>query len=116
MAREHCPLSCRVVCIHMCAFTLMFERDSKRYFKHRFYIPQDTVNDRYRKENVNFLSWVESGIITAIPGATIDYDFILHDILEDADTYKIAGIGYDKWKAHDLIAAIDKARPQIAME
>lgn len=99
----------------MCAYTLMFEREGKRYFKHRFYIPQETVNDRYRKENVNFLAWVESGIVTAIPGATIDYAFILRDVVADSNVYKIEGIGYDKWKAAQLIEAIDKERPAIVL-
>lgn len=99
----------------MCAFTLMFEREGKRYFKHRFYIPQETVFARYQKENVNFLAWVDSGVVTAIPGATVDYNFILSDILQDATKYNIQAIGYDKWKARELIDAIDGARPDIAL-
>lgn len=99
----------------LCAFTLCFKMDGKNYYKHRFYIPQDTVYERYRKENVNFMQWVESGIITAIPGATIDYDFIVRDILLDAETYKIRGIGYDKWQAKNVINAIENERPDILL-
>lgn len=99
----------------LCAFTLCFEKGGKRYFKHRFYVPSDTVMARYRKENVNFLAWVESGIITAIPGPTIDYAFILKDILDDASRYRIRGIGYDKWQARDIVEGIENERPDIVL-
>lgn len=99
----------------LCAFTLCFPYGDKWFFKHRFYIPEKTAYDRYRKENVNFLAWVEDGIITAIPGETIDYDFILEDILKDANTYNIAGIGYDKWQAKNIINALDEKRSDIIL-
>lgn len=99
----------------LCAFTLCFKKDGKFYYKHRFYIPEETVYERYRKENVNFIQWVEDGIITAIPGATIDYDFILGDILKDAEKYKIFGIGYDKWQAKNIIQGIEDKRPDILL-
>lgn len=99
----------------LCVFTLCFKKDGKTYYKHRFYIPEDTVRERYRKENVNFIQWVESGLITAIPGATINYDFILHDILKDADAYRILGIGYDKWQAKNVINGIEDSRPDILL-
>ncbi len=99
----------------LCAFSLRFKKDRKLFFKHRFYIPEKTVYDRYRKENVNFIQWVENGIITSIPGETIDYDFILKDILNDAEKYKIRGIGYDKWQSRDIIAGIEDKRPDILL-
>ena len=65
----------------MTAFTLCFRSGSDRVFRHRFYIPEGTLSARYRKENANFMGWVERGIVTAIPGDTIDYGFIVRDIL-----------------------------------
>ena len=97
------------------AFTLVFRKGGKNYYKHRFYIPEETAFQRYRKENVNFLQWVESGTITAIPGATIDYSFIIRDILEAAETYKLRGIGYDKWQSREVIDGVEAERPDIAL-
>ena len=99
----------------LCAFTLMFKKERKLYFRHRFYIPQQTVYERYRKESVNFIQWVESGIITAIPGATIDWDFIIHDVLEDCERFKVRGIGFDKWQSRDVINGIEEERPDIML-
>lgn len=99
----------------LCAFTLMFPRGGKYYFKHRFYIPEDTVFERYRKENVNFMSWVEQGIITATPGKTTDFDFIVNDILEASKSYNLRGIGYDKWQSRAVIEGVEDKRPDIMM-
>lgn len=99
----------------LCAFTLMFRKGGKFYFKHKFYIPESTVYERYRKENVNFISWVESGIITATPGATTDYGFIVSDILTSAKKYNLRGIGYDRWQSRNVIDPVDDARPDIVL-
>ena len=99
----------------ICAFSLLFIRDGRYWFKHRFYIPEDTVLERYRKENVNFPAWVEQGIVTATPGATVDYGYIVRDILAAAEEYHVLGIGFDKWQARNVIAEIDEARPDILL-
>lgn len=97
------------------AFTLCFPRDGRLYFRHRFYIPEGTLSERYRKENVNFSGWVEAGIVTATPGHTVDYAFVLRDILRDAETYRLRGIGYDRWQSRDIIERLDEERPDIAL-
>ena len=99
----------------ICAFSLLFIEGGRYYYKHRFYIPESTVAARYRKENVNFPAWVEQGIVTATPGTTVDYSFIVRDILEDAARYRVLGIGFDKWQAKNVIAEIDAARPDILL-
>ena len=96
-----------------CAFSLCFEKNGKYYFKHKFYIPEDTVTDRYRKENVNIMSWCDTGIITAIPGSTIDWSFITEDILEACEKYKVMALGYDKWQSREVLTALENARSDL---
>ena len=98
-----------------CAFTLLFMKGGRYYFKHRFYIPEETVGQRYRKENINIPAWVEAGIVTATPGATVDYSYIVRDVLADAERYHLLAIGYDKWQARNVIAEIDSERPDILL-
>lgn len=99
----------------LCVFTKLFKKDGKEFYFHRFYIPEATAYERYRKENINFLQWIEKGIITAIPGSTIDYSFIIRDILNDAKCYKLRGIGYDRWQSKEVIQGIENDRPDIAL-
>lgn len=99
----------------MTAFTLKFTKDGKDYYKHRFYIPEDSAKERYRKENINFFGWIEKGIVTAIQGKTLDYSFIIRDILADAVKYNIKAIGFDRWQSRDVIAGIEEERPDIIL-
>jgi len=96
-------------------FTLKFTKNGKDYYKHRIYIPEATAFTRYKKENVNFLSWCEQGIVQTIPGPTIDYSFITRDILEDAERFKLVALGYDKWQARNVIDSIEEQRPDILL-
>lgn len=99
----------------LAAFTLCFRAGGDRIFRHRFYIPEGTLSTRYRKENANFMDWAEKGIVTAVPGDTLDYGFIVRDILADAERYRIRGIGYDRWQSRDVVSAVESARPDIAL-
>ncbi|WP_147612317.1 terminase large subunit [Treponema pectinovorum] len=99
----------------LCAFSICFKKNGKFYFKHRFYIPQKTVYERYKKENVNFLSWVENGIITATPGETTDYNFIIKDILESAHLYNLKGLGFDKWQSRAVIQGVEEILPNLPL-
>lgn len=98
-----------------CAFTLKFIKDGKGYYKHKFYIPADTVASRYSKENINIRYWIESGIVTATPGATVNYDFIVKDILDAAENYRIRALGYDKWQSKDVINALEEECPELLL-
>ncbi|MDR3170313.1 MAG: terminase large subunit [Treponema sp.] len=97
------------------AYTLCFYRAPYCYLKHRFYIPQDTVRERYLTENINITDWIEQGIVRAIPGPTIDYEYVLHDLESDAARYKIRELPYDRWQSDPLIEKIQIALPHTAV-
>lgn len=99
----------------MTAFTLKFTRNNKHFYKHRFFIPAETIKERYRRENINMMAWVDAGIVQAIPGKTLDYDFIVESILEDAERFKLKAIGYDKWQSKNVINAIEEKRSDILL-
>jgi phage terminase large subunit-like protein len=71
------------------AYTKCFYRDGLFYFFHKFYIPAEQIAEKYKSDNINIKQWIDSGIVTAIPGATIDYDYIERDIKEDSEKFDI---------------------------
>jgi phage terminase large subunit-like protein len=97
------------------AYTFCFNRNDKYYFKHRFYIPEGTVRDRYRKENINIPEWIEKGFVTAIPGPTIDYSVILEDIRQDMGRFRIREFAYDNWNSNFLIRMLESEFPYLAL-
>ncbi len=65
----------------------------------RFWLPEDNMADRVRKDQVPYDVWARLGFLRLTPGNVVDYDFILAEIDELAQRYDIREIGYDRWGA-----------------
>jgi phage terminase large subunit-like protein len=89
------------------AYTLCCKKNDNYYFKHRFYIPLETVGERYKKENISILEWIEKGFIETCPGPTIDYGYIFSDFQKDMENFNIKEITYDNWHSQELFSMIE---------
>jgi phage terminase large subunit-like protein len=97
------------------AYTKCFEKDGMYYLFHRFYVPSEQVVEKYRVENINIREWIDRGILTAIPGPTIDYEYVLNDILQDAEIFNIDEIAYDQWNSKKLIDSLDERKSALVL-
>jgi len=68
----------------------------------RFFIPEEAMLERSRRDRVPYDVWVREGYITATPGSVIDYAWILHQIDQDAQTYDVREVAFDRWGATKL--------------
>ena len=92
-------------------FTLYWEDKDFIFAFHKIYIPEETLIERIQKENIGYAQWVEAGIITVTPGATIDYDFLIKDIVNISKECQLSKIAYDPWHAQSLIKDLEKELP-----
>lgn len=92
-------------------FTLYWEDKGCIFAFHKVYIPEETLIERIQKENIGYAQWVESGIVTVTPGATIDYDFLIKDIVNISKECQLSKIAYDPWHAQSLIKDLEKELP-----
>jgi phage terminase large subunit-like protein len=97
------------------AYTKCFKDGEYFYLYHKFYIPSEQIKEKYRVENINILEWIDKGFVTAIPGATIDYNYILQDIIADSKLYNIIELPYDRWQANKLIDQVEEQLPQTIL-
>ncbi len=65
----------------------------------RFFIPEDNIEARVKRDRVPYDAWQRAGLLVATPGNVIDYDFIVAQIDQDAHGYDVAEIGFDRWGA-----------------
>lgn len=79
-------------------------KGDKYQFLYRFFLPQDNMRERELREKVNYSTWIRNGLITATPGNVIDYDFIRHQVLEDAKKYSLIELNYDPYNSTGLIS------------
>lgn len=88
--------------IDISAFLLVFppQADGDDYqVLARFWIPEEAMIERSRRDRVPYDVWVRQGFITATPGNVIDYAWILHQIDQDAQAYDINELAFDRWGA-----------------
>ena len=81
------------------ALVLAFPVDDKLRVLCRFWVPEDSMRERSRRDRVPYDVWAREGFITPTPGNVIDYGMIRRDINDLGDKYRIAEIGHDPWNA-----------------
>jgi len=64
-----------------------------------FFIPDDNILQRVRRDRVPYDVWVRRGLVTATPGNVIDYDWVVSRIDADMQRFDIAEIAFDRWGA-----------------
>lgn len=96
----------------LAAFSLVFPPDDegKPFCVLTWYwIPEDNMIDRARRDRVSYDSWARDGFITATPGAVIDYSWITEDINRLSAKYQIREIAFDRWGAFQISQALEGA-------
>ncbi len=74
-----------------------------------FWIPEDNLIERARKDRVPYDAWVRDGLITATPGNVIDYAYIVQQIVQLGEIYNIKEIAFDRWGAFQVSQQLEGA-------
>lgn len=85
------------------AFYLVFTINGKKYRLPFFFIPEEAIRERSKRDGVNYETWYKNGFLIKTPGNVTDYDFIRAKIGELNTIYHIVSIAYDRWNASQLI-------------
>lgn len=88
--------------IDLTAFVLVFppaEEDDKYYILPFFWIPEDNIELRVRRDHVPYDVWEKQGYIKTTEGNVVHYGFIENFIEELGTKYNIKEIAFDRWGA-----------------
>jgi phage terminase large subunit-like protein len=86
--------------LDLTAFVLLFPHDDGSYsVLRRFWIPQENLEDRKRRDVFDYPRYVADGLITATPGNIVDQEAIRAEIVALSQQYSIQEIGFDSWNA-----------------
>lgn len=72
----------------------------------RFWIPDECVSERSRRDRVPYEAFLRDGLVAATPGGVIDYSWIVSQIAEDAESFDLQEIAFDRWGATKIIQDI----------
>lgn len=87
------------------AFVLVFpphEEVKRWHVIPYFWMPENNIKERVRRDKVPYDKWLKAGFIKATPGNVIDYGVIESDIGKIAKIFDVKEIGFDPWAAHQL--------------
>lgn len=85
------------------AYVLLFHENDRFQLLPHFWIPEEKMREKIRKENINYDKWVAEGYVTVTPGNVIDYDFVKADILCIVADYDLRTSAYDRWNSSQTI-------------
>lgn len=68
----------------------------------RFFLPEDNMMERVKRDKVPYDVWVRQGFIKTTPGNIIDYAFILAQIEQDSKDYHIQELAFDRWGSQKI--------------
>lgn len=80
-----------------------------------FWTPQNTLDERTKRDRVPYEKWVEAGYMEAVPGNAIDFRFVTQRIAELSALYNIRAIGFDRWRIDVLKTWFDEYGVDIPM-
>jgi phage terminase large subunit-like protein len=89
------------------AFSLCFPPDNDDdpfYFMSFAWIPADAVQ---RQRTRKYYDWVQQGHLLQVPGAVVDYAFVISKIKELAGDYDLQAILFDRWGASAVYQALE---------
>lgn len=102
------------------AFSLLFEPtadDPHWRLKCWFWLPSDQLEDKSRRDKVDYAAWRAGGWLETTTGKAVDKRFVLARVVACCARYDVADIGFDRWRIEDFRAlAIDEGVDYLPLE
>jgi len=92
------------------AFVLVFpptEDGDKYYILPYFWIPEDTVDYRVRRDHVPYDKWQKQGFIKTTEGNVIHYGYIEKFVEQLGERFNIREIAFDRWGAVQMVQNLE---------
>lgn len=86
--------------LDLTAFALMFEPSAEDSFwrlKVFYWLPGVDLVRKADQDHVPYIAWRDAGYIRAIPRKTIEYEFVIKDIVDLCGKYQVQKIAFDRW-------------------
>ena len=92
------------------AFVLVFppwDEDDKFVVLPYFWLPEETLDLRVKRDHVNYDVWARQGLIQTTEGNVVHYGYIEKFIEELGEKYNIREIAFDRWGAVQMVQNLE---------
>lgn len=78
--------------------------DGKIAWVPKFWIPQGVIARKVKEDKVPYDIWIDKGWVIAVPGETIDLEFVANDLSDmlRANNIRPEKVKYDRWRIEDF--------------
>lgn len=70
--------------------------------KPTFWLPENGLVEKSRKDRVPYDIWARDGFLTPTPGNTVDYEYVADHLAHIVDTLDVRKIAFDRWNWRHL--------------
>lgn len=74
-----------------------------------FWLPQDGLRNKSRLDRVPYDRWSLEGHLHAVPGKSVDYDFVARRLAHVIEDYDVRKIAFDRWNFKHLRPCLVRA-------
>lgn len=97
------------------ALSLCWKIDGKYWFKQYAFIPEEKLEEKTKRSNINFPIWVENKIVITTNGSTLDYDYIKNFIIDIAKKYPLVELAFDRARADLMTLLLSNELPKLIL-
>lgn len=90
------------------AFVMVGKYGDKWFVYPHFWMPEKGLQDRVKRDRAPYDVWVKKGFIHTTPSASIEYDWVAHDLQRIVSNLNITAIAYDRWRIEILKKEIER--------
>lgn len=91
------------------AFVMIARHEGVWHVEPVFWLPQEGLRERSRKDRVEYDVWAEQGLIETTPGKAIQYEWVAGRLRDFFDRYDIRAVAFDRWNFRHLKPWLEKA-------
>jgi phage terminase large subunit-like protein len=71
-----------------------------------YFTPEDTIEERTKRDRVNYYDWWKRGYIIACPGKSVDYRFVARHTINMIEDFDVQFIVFDRWRINNFWACM----------
>jgi phage terminase large subunit-like protein len=80
-----------------------------------FWTPEKGLVDRSKRDRQPYDMWVRQGYMQTTPGATVDYEYVAHDIAAILENLNVKAVAYDRWRIDLMRKELDKIGANLSL-
>lgn len=75
-----------------------FESDGFIHVHPFFWLPEKGIRDRSKQDRVPYDVWAKQGLLKLCAGATVDYESVIRDLMDELGGCEIKAVPFDRWR------------------